>query len=85
MTQLTGSVAMVRTIPGEPNSDAEPWIKVDGHDWHCYKDHPELNNLPEIEYIPKDATPGIDVFMRCIRAGFRVIEGVALSADDLPK
>ena len=76
---------MVRTIPGQPNSDAEPWIKVDGQEWQHYSESTVWQELPVLEYIPKNASPGIDAFLRLTRVGFKVIRGVFLSVNDLPQ
>ena len=85
MDKRTGLIAMVRTIPGDPSSDAEPWIKVDDQEWQHYTESTVWKEFPTLEYVPKNASPGMDAFLRLIRAGFTVIKGVALSVHDLPQ
>ena len=85
MDKPTGRIAMVRTDPDNPNSDAEPWIKVEGKEWQHYKDNTVWQELPTLEYVPKNASPGMEAFFRLTRAGFSVIKGVFLSAQDLPE
>ena len=85
MDKPTGCIAMVRTVSGDPYSHAEPWIKVDGQEWQHYEESRVWRELPTLEYVPKNASPGMDAFFRLTRAGFSVIKGVFLSVHDLPQ
>ncbi|MEM9214540.1 MAG: hypothetical protein AAGD25_09360 [Cyanobacteria bacterium P01_F01_bin.150] len=85
MNKLTGQIAMVRAVPGNPNSNAEPWIKVEGQEWQHYKESTVWQALPALEYVPKNSSPGMEAFLRLTRAGFTVVKGAFLTAQDLPQ